>query len=108
MQDLRVECLETRRWCTCERPQDVWEQAPQYCMPMTRAHREIPMTVAALCLLEAINSLEWDSECLFCDAEHDDEDVDNTQHGEECPLFRFDQTVDIEYLKAWAKAQVTP
>lgn len=62
-----------------------------------------PQTVAKKVLLAALANLEYFSHCDFCGAGEPDDDGGDKPHSDECPLFGFDMTVDVERLKAWAK-----
>jgi hypothetical protein len=63
-----------------------------------------PADVARGCLLSAIEHLEYNSSCPFCDAGASDEFGGDTSHTEECPLVGYDLTKDVEVLRAFAKA----
>lgn len=60
-------------------------------------------SIAKRVLLEAIERLEHFCRCDFCKAGECDDDGGDQDHSEECPLWGFDMTDDLERLKAWAK-----
>ena len=62
-----------------------------------------PLAVAKAVLIHAIERLRYMSECDFCRAGQAEDDGSDALHEDECPLYKFDDTADVERLLAWAK-----
>lgn len=59
-------------------------------------------SIAKRALVELIERLAYFRVCDFCEAGECDDDGGDKSHSDECPLFGFDKTADVERLKAWA------
>lgn len=61
-----------------------------------------PEQVAKLVLAASIERLEYFSHCDFCRAGDCDDDGGGAIHTDDCPLYGYDMTADVERLKDWA------
>lgn len=65
--------------------------------------RRSPADVARALVLEVIRRIEFYQTCDYCEAGQPDDDGGDKEHDEECPLYGYDHTKDVEALRAWAK-----
>ena len=60
------------------------------------------LAVAKLCVRDTLQHLAYYQHCPFCEAGNPDDFGGDKGHSDECALYGFDKTVDVNALKAWA------